>query len=164
MIEITPIQPDQVAEAKDVIYAVAQRIFAPEQTVEEFIKAPDSQHWLDDLEDYPKTYAGNHGLLLVALDNGKVIGTAGVQKLTDNLAELKRIWLLESYHGQKIGFRMVSILLNFARTQGCATVYLETTRLNTRALAFYKELAVCRRSWDGVVNFKHDSKIHTDQI
>ena len=140
MIEIAPIQPDQIAEAKYVIYAVAQRIFAPEQTVEEFIEAPDSQHWLDDVENYRETYTENRGLLLVALDDGKVIGTGGVQKLTDNLAELKRIWLLESYHGQKIGFQIVSMLLNFARQQGYTSIYLETSRLNARALTFYKKL------------------------
>jgi putative acetyltransferase len=140
MIEITPIQPDQIADAKHVIYTVARGIFAPGQTVEEFIKETDSEHWLDDLDNYREIYTENRGLLLVALDDGKVIGTGGVQKLKEDVAELKRIWLLEQYHGQKIGFRVVSMLLDFARQQGYTSVYLETSSQQKRAIAFYKRV------------------------
>jgi len=87
-----------------------------------------------------KIYVENRGLLLVALDDGKVIGTGGVQKLTDDVAELKRIWLLEEYHGQKIGFRMVARLLDFARAQGYTSVCLQTSHQQQRAIAFYKKL------------------------
>jgi putative acetyltransferase len=83
---------------------------------------------------------GNRSLLLVAPDDGKVIGTGGIRKLKEDVAELKRIWLLEEYHGQQVGFRMVSLLLDFAREQGYTTSYLETTRLNKRALGFYQKL------------------------
>ncbi len=140
MIEITPIQPEQVKEAKYVIYKVAGGIFTPGQSVEAFIKETDSEHWLDDLDNYQEIYTENHGLLLVALDDGKVIGTGGVQKLTEDVAELKRIWLLEQYHGQKIGFRVVSMLLDFAREQGYKSVYLETSPKLTQAIAFYKKV------------------------
>lgn len=36
MINITPIQPHQIRDAKYVISAVAQRIFLPEKTAQEF--------------------------------------------------------------------------------------------------------------------------------
>lgn len=140
MIDILPIQPDQIADAKYVIYAVAQRIFAPEHTVEEFIDSPDGEHWLDDLDNYREIYVENRGLLLVALDDGKVIGTGGVEKRTEDVAELKRIWLLEQYHGQKIGFRVVSMLLDFARQQGYTSVYLETSPQQKQAINFYKKV------------------------
>jgi len=81
MIEIAPIQPDQIADAKRVIHAVANRIFSPGESVEEFINTPEGQHWLDDVENYPKIYTENRGLLLVALDDGKVIGTGGIRVL-----------------------------------------------------------------------------------
>jgi len=140
MITITPIQPDQVAEAKCVIHAVANRIFAPEQSVEEFLGTPEGQHWLDDVENYRKVYVENRGLLLAALDDGKVIGTGGIRMLKGDVAELKRLWLLEEYHGQKIGFRVVSMLLDFAREQGYTSVYLETSSLQKQAIAFYKKV------------------------
>ena len=140
MIEITPIQVEHIAQAKRVIYTVAHNIFTPELTLEEFIEEPDSQHWLDDVDDYQEIYAGSHGLLLVALDDGKVIGTGGIHKLKVDVAELKRIWLLEPYHGQKIGFRVVSLLLDFARQNGYTSVYLETSAQQERAIAFYQKM------------------------
>lgn len=140
MIEITPIRPEQIAEAKHVIYIAAHAIFGRQQTLEEFIADVERDHELDDMENYQAIYSKNHGRLLVALSDGKVIGTAGIRKLRDDVAELKRIWLLEEYHGQQIGFRMVSMLLDFARKNGYVLAYLETTRLNKRALSFYQKL------------------------
>ena len=140
MIEILPIQPDQIPAAKKVIYAVAQRIFEPGQTLEEFTAALDSEHELRDMDNYREIYTDNRGLFLVVLDDGKVVGTGAIRKLKDDEAELKRIWLLEDYHGQKIGFRMVNMLLDFARGQGYTSVYLETTVYQKRAQVFYKKL------------------------
>lgn len=140
MIRITPIEPEHIVEAKRVIYAVARNIFAPEQDIEDFIVSPDSEHWLDDVDHYHEIYDGSHGLFLVALDGEKVIGTGAVHKLKDDVAELKRIWLLESYHGQKIGFRVVSKLLDFARKHGYTSVYLETSSQQKQAIAFYKKV------------------------
>ena len=75
----------------------------------------------------------------MVLDDGKVVGTGAIRKYSEDVAELKRIWLLETYHGRKIGYRMVSMLLDFARGQGYRRAYLESTRLNKRALAFYEK-------------------------
>ncbi len=140
MIEITPILPEHIAAAKWVIATVAQTIFAPDQPLDAFIEMIERDGELEDIENYQQVYNENRGLLLVALDDGKVIGTAGIRRLHDRVAELKRIWLLHEYHGQQIGLQMVSRLLHFARTQGYTFAYLETTRLNTRALGFYEKL------------------------
>jgi putative acetyltransferase len=140
MIEILPIQPNQIADAKYVICAVAQRIFQPEKSVEEFVDIVMSMHELDDMDDYQRIYTENRGLFLVVLDDGKVIGTGAVRKLEEHIAELKRIWLLEDYHGRQIGYRTVSMLLDFARQHGYTSVRLETGHLQQRAIAFYKKM------------------------
>lgn len=141
MIEITPMQPEYIAQAKSVIYNVAHTIFGNGQTLEEFIATVENDRELADVENYQAIYAEeNRGLFLVVRDNGKVIGTGAIRKLRENTAELKRIWLLEEYHGQQIGFQVVSMLLNFAREHGYIFAYLETTRLNKRALDFYQKL------------------------
>lgn len=140
MIEITPIQLKYVAEAKLVISAVARNIFEPDQSLEEFIEMITIDGELNDIDHYDEVYTKNRGVLLVALDDGKVIGTAGIRRLHYDVAELKRIWLLEEYHGQKIGYQMVSRLLEFAKAQGYFFAYLETTRHNKRAVGFYKKI------------------------
>jgi putative acetyltransferase len=140
MIEITPMQPEYIAQAKNVIYRVAHTIFGREQTLEEFIATAEHDRELADVENYQAIYSENRGLFLMVREDEKVIGTGGIRKLRENTAELKRIWLLEEYHGQQIGFQVVSTLLNFAREHGYIFAYLETTRLNKRALGFYQKL------------------------
>jgi len=139
MLTIQPMQPEHIAGARYVICAVAQRIFEPEMTIEEFAKELDKAHELDDLNVYQKIYTENRGLFLVVLDDGKVVGTGAIRKYSEDVAELKRIWLLETYHGRQIGYRMVNMLLDFAREQGYRRANLESTRLNKRALAFYEK-------------------------
>ena len=140
MIEILPIQPEQISDAKKVIYAVAQRIFEPDKSIEEFTAELDVSEELRDVDDYHQIYDENRGLFLVVLDDGRVVGTGAVRKLEEEVAELKRIWLLEDYHGQKIGYRMVNMLLDFARAQGFSSVRLGTTIHQKRAQVFYKKL------------------------
>ncbi len=140
MIKILPIQPHQITDAKYVITAVAQRILVPEKTVQEFYDILEEEGELKDVDDYQQAYENNRGLLLVVLDDEKLIGTGGIKKIEDQIAELKRLWLLEEYHGQKIGYQVVKHLLDFARAQGYKKVRLQTGQQQTRALHFYKQL------------------------
>ena len=140
MISILPILPEQIEDAKYVVCAVAQRIFEPDMSVEEFGAILAGEHELDDMDNFVEIYDKNRGLFLVVLDDGKVVGTGAIRKHSQDVAELKRIWLLETYHGRQIGFRVVTMLLDFAREQGYTTAYLESTQRNARALVFYKKV------------------------
>jgi putative acetyltransferase len=115
MIHILPIQPHQTMDAKYVISAVAQRIFVPEKTAQEFYDILEEEGELNDVDNFQQAYIENHGLLLVVLNGDQLIGTGGIKKLEYNIAELKRLWLLEEYHGKKIGYQVVTRLLDFER-------------------------------------------------
>jgi putative acetyltransferase len=140
MIHILPIQPHQIMDAKYVISAVAQRIFVPEKTVQEFYDILEEEGELNDVDNFQQAYIENNGLLLVVLNGDQLIGTGGIKKLEDNIAELKRLWLLEEYHGQKIGYQVVTHLLDFARAHNYKNVRLQTSQQQERAIRFYKRL------------------------
>lgn len=139
MIEILPLQPHQIQEAKTIIAKVAYPIFGADRTWEGFLQLLDDDHELDDVDQYEQVYNAHRGLFLAVLDDGKLVGTGGIKEMESDVAELKRLWLLETYHGQKIGFQVVSRLLDFARQEGYRTVRLGTTSRQQRALAFYKK-------------------------
>ena len=139
MINITPIQAHQIEAAKYVISAVAQRIFVPEKTVQDFYDILEEEHELNDVDNFQQEYVENRGLFLVVMDGKNLVGTGAIKKLDENVAELKRLWLLEEYHGQQIGFQVVSQLLNFARTHGYQKIRLQTSQKQERALRFYKQ-------------------------
>lgn len=140
MLTIVPIQPHQIEAAKSIIAAVAQRIFEPDLSPQEFLRVLIEEHELDDVDQVSKVYAEDGGLFLVVLDDGKVIGTGAIRKLENNLAELKRLWLLEPYHGRGIGYRVVSQLFDFARQHGYQRLVLQTSLQQQRAIAFYRRL------------------------
>ena len=155
MINITPIQAHQIEDAKYVISAVAQRIFVPEKTVQDFYDILEEEHELHDVDHFQQEYVENRGLFLVVMDGKNLVGTGAIKKLDENVAELKRLWLLEEYHGQQIGFQVVSQLLNFARTHGYQKIRLQTSQKQERALRFYKqfgfyEIPSYRQSMDDI--------------
>jgi putative acetyltransferase len=139
MISILPIQAHQITDAKLVIAAVAQRIFEPGKTVQEFYDILEQEGELRDMDNYQRDYVENRGLLLAVDDEQQLIGTGGVKKLEEHTAELKRLWLLEEYHGQRIGYRVVSRLLDFARAQNYEKVWLQTSTSQSRAIRFYTQ-------------------------
>lgn len=144
MINITPMQPHQIMDAKLVITAVAQRIFEPEKTVQEFYDILEEEDELHDVEDYLHSYNQSRGLFLVVMDDDKLVGTGGVRQLEQDTAELKRLWLLEEYHGQKIGYRVVAQLLDFSRSHGYKKVRLQTSQRQERAIRFYTQYGFYR--------------------
>jgi putative acetyltransferase len=140
MIQILPIQPHQITDAKYVISAVAQRIFVPEKTVQYFYDILEEEGELNDVDNYQQAYVEDCGLFLVVLDDDQLVGTGAIKKLDENTAELKRLWLLEKYHGQKIGYQVVARLLEFARTHEYKKIRLQTGETQERALRFYTRL------------------------
>jgi putative acetyltransferase len=140
MLTIVPIQPYQVADAKAVISGVAQRIYEPDKSPDEFLESLDQEHVLEDMDNLQEYYAGRSGIFLVVLDDGKVVGTGAVRSWKGEIAELKRLWLLEQYHGQGIGYRVVQLLFEFARQYGYKSIRLQTGFQQKRAVAFYKKL------------------------
>lgn len=140
MIEIASLQPHQIQDVKYMISAVAQRIYYPEKTPQEFYDILAEEGELHDVDDFRQVYENDHGVFLVVLDEDSVIGSGALKKMDEKTAELKRLWLFEKYHGQGIGYRMVMQLFDFAREKGYTHVRLQTGESQTRAIQFYKKL------------------------
>jgi putative acetyltransferase len=140
MINIVPIQPQHITDAKYVISGVAQRIYEPEKTIQEFYNILEEEGELNDVDNYQQVYFNNHGLFLVVLDDNRLVGTGAIKRLDSRVAELKRLWLLEEYHGKKVGYQVTTRLLDFARAQKYERVRLQTGHNQQRAIRFYKRL------------------------
>ena len=139
MITIRPIKPDEIPAAKRVLLTVAYNIFGFDGTLEESIRHFEAAGRLKDMDEVQSHYFGNHGTFLVALNGEQVIGSGALRKLDDETAELKRMWLLEAYHGQGIGYRLLSQLVDFAIQNGYVRIRLQTSPEQVRALNFYRK-------------------------
>ena len=140
MIKIRPIHANEIQSAKYIILKVAYGIYGWEGTLEESVQHFEESGELKDVDNYQQVYVDNRGIFLAVLDDNKLIGTGAIKKLEGNIAELKRLWLLEEYHGQKIGYRVFSHLLDFARAHEYKKIRLQTGQEQERALRFYTRL------------------------
>ena len=135
---IRRLTPGDVDAAKRVILGVAARLFEPDKA-DGFIE----RWWLrlTDVDDWGHVYGPPRGTFLVALAGGQVIGTGAIRPIDDETAELKRMWLLEAYHGRGIGYRLYSLLAEFARAAGYRRIWLSTDAIaQSRAVRFYERL------------------------
>ena len=141
MIDIRLIQPDEWNAAKRIVYRVAHVIFNDPRTLEESIAYHESRRELQDMDDIQKNYFENGGTFLIMFYNEQMICTGAIRKLDAETCELKRLWLLNEYHSQGLGYRMLQELLSFARAMGYKRVRLETDpEAQSRALNFYKQI------------------------
>ena len=141
MIKIRCIQPQEVPTAKELIYRVAHEVFHDTRPLEESIAYYEGRQQLHDMDDVQETYFNNDGIFLVMTDEEQMIGTGAIRKLDQVTCELKRVWLLFTYHGRGLGYRMIQELFAFARKRGYKRIRLETDRTDqSRAYELYKRL------------------------
>lgn len=141
MPKIAPIQPEQVEEARRVIYATAYAIFHDGATLEESIALYKEKWPLPDIADFQRSYCDSGGDFLVMIENGRIIGTGALRRLEDGIGEIKRLWFLPEYQGKGLGYQMMMRLLEMAREMGYHKVRLETSpAYQQRAFAFYQRL------------------------
>jgi putative acetyltransferase len=140
MLKIEPLQPQQIEAAKDVITTVAAHIYEPDKPVADFQEMLRYRRILEDVDNFQEVYFNHNGIFLAVLDDEQLVGTGALKQIDAETAELKRLWLLEQYHGRKIGYAIVQRLFAFAREKGYQRIRLQTGHEQVRALAFYKKL------------------------
>jgi len=140
MITIRPIQQEEIPAVKLVILKVAYNIFGFDGSFEESVRHYEESGTFDEMNDIKTHYENSGGRFLIVIDGDRVIGSGAVRRLDDVTAELKRMWLLEEYHGQGIGYRLIRQLFAFTREQGYVRMRLQTSPTQTRAIDFYRKL------------------------
>ena len=139
-IEVRPIERNQISAAKRVILTVGRRLYKWEETLEEIISQFDEKGELSDIDNYESHYVKQRGLFLVITDRDEVIGTGAIRRIDDSICELKRLWLLEKYQGEGIGYRVLQELIKFSQENGYKKIRLETDNEQERAIRFYQRV------------------------
>lgn len=141
MVEIAPLDADHVAEAVQMILETVHLVYEEQVTLEELRERLAKRGVLKDMDDVQAHYFARNGIFLLALDNGRVIGTGGVRPIEGDICELKRLWVRQEYWGKGVGPRLMQSLLAFARQAGYRVMRLSTDRTRqVRAVLFYTRL------------------------
>lgn len=78
------------------------------------------------------------GALLLAFDNDKAIACAGVRKIDDTIAELKRMFVDPNYRGLQLGRQILQQAIDEAKLLGYKRIRLDTVPHMQAAINIYK--------------------------
>jgi DNA-binding MarR family transcriptional regulator len=78
------------------------------------------------------------GTFLLATSGGEPVAYGGVQRLSDETGEIKRMWVHEEWRGAGLGARMLRELEALAGRLGHRRVVLDTNRTLVEAVAMYR--------------------------
>ena len=102
------------------------------------------QGFADELAQLPGDYAEPRGALLLAWVNGSVAGCCALRALDTsdypNAAEMKRLYVRQSFRGLGLGRQLSEAILDAAKRSGYRCVLLDTLDEMESARALYEDL------------------------
>jgi len=120
------------------------------------------QDFEKELESLPDRYAFPEGCLLVAENQGGVVGCVGVRKIDDGVCEMKRLFVRPEYRDTGIGRKLAMEIIRTAIRLGYSRMRLDTTpSMNAatslyRSLGFYDTVPYCYNPVPGAVYLELD--------
>jgi len=96
------------------------------------------QDFESELQTIALQYNKPYGALLLVFKKEQAIGCAGIRKLEDHTAELKRMYLQDACRGQGIGLTLLTRSIETAKALGYHTIRLDTLHNMTAAQQLYK--------------------------
>lgn len=94
----------------------------------------------EELETMAVQYNRPDGALLLAYAGDVPVGCAGIRRLGDGTAELKRMYLRVTHRGQGIGEALLVRCITIARELGYERIRLDTLPEMAPALGLYRKL------------------------
>ncbi|MEO6388461.1 MAG: GNAT family N-acetyltransferase [Croceibacterium sp.] len=93
-----------------------------------------------ELRDLRRKYAPPDGRTLVLERDGVITGAGAFRRLSDEICELKRVFVSETMRGTGAGRALTLALIDQTRTDGFIAMRLDTGDRFTEALALYRSI------------------------
>ena len=107
---------------------------------------PAFQHYLDlqnydrEIADLREKYGEPAGRLYLAEWDGETAGCVALHRLSDELGELKRLYVRPAFRGRGIGSALTEKIIGEARASGYRTLQLDTQPFLPEAIRLYHRL------------------------
>jgi GNAT superfamily N-acetyltransferase len=93
-----------------------------------------------ELAALPTTYGPPAGRIFLAAIDLQICGGGAYHRLPDGSCEMKRLFVLDEFHGRGLGRRLCRALISSAHDEGYSRMRLDTGTRLTEALALYRSL------------------------
>lgn len=93
-----------------------------------------------ELDELPGEFAPPSGALLVAEDEGRILGSVALRSLGSGLCEMKRMFVSPEFHGKGVGKMLGRAIVNEARRIGYVRMMLDTGPAQHEAQGLYRKL------------------------
>ena len=100
----------------------------------------DFQDFEDKLKKLPGKYVPPTGAIILAVVDNTAVGVVALRKIEDNICELKRLFVKESYQGLGIGKKLAEKIIADAKNRGYNYMRLDTLSSLKKALDLYRSL------------------------
>jgi GNAT superfamily N-acetyltransferase len=93
-----------------------------------------------ELRNLSSSYGPPMGKTLLARRDGAVVGACAYRRLSDDVCEMKRLFVPARYQGTGTGRRLCEALLRTAKRDGFALMRLDTGSLFAEAIQLYRSV------------------------
>jgi GNAT superfamily N-acetyltransferase len=97
------------------------------------------QNYQYEFDNLLSVYGEPDGRLYVVYLEGKLAGCVALKKISDDICELKRLFVRDEYRKFGLGSILMQKIIDDARATGYKKMYLDTLQRLTAALNLYKK-------------------------
>jgi GNAT superfamily N-acetyltransferase len=95
------------------------------------------QDFQTELKELPGKYAAPHGCIILVYAARKCIGCVALRPIDREICEMKRLFVMKEYHGQRIGTELVKRIMQKAIDIGYRKMRLDTLESMKPAMHIY---------------------------
>jgi len=100
----------------------------------------DFQDFAAELQALPGKYALPEGALLLAFLDGQAAGCIALRKVSEDIAEMKRLYVRKPYRGYGLGRQLAQMIIDKAKSLGYSSIRLDTVPSMQAAQHLYSAL------------------------
>lgn len=98
------------------------------------------QNYEEEFKELPGKYGPLQGALILVLVNGKGVGCIALRKISEDICEMKRLYVKDDFKGLGIGIKLITMIIEEARRLKYSYIRLDTLPTMKKAQDLYTSL------------------------